>query len=68
MMFIVNIKWTADQEGDDSFSYESLPLAISETEKFLSGRLDKPVSVDVYEAETKFSPNRKHVVSLRILR
>lgn len=66
-MFIVDIKWTEDQTYEDSYSYGTFSLAISETERFLSGRLDRPISIDVYEADFKYS-DRKHVASLRTFR
>lgn len=67
-MYIVNIKWHKDREHDDSFSYDSFPLALKETERYLDGILKKPHSIEVFEGETKHSPNRKLIASLRILR
>jgi hypothetical protein len=66
-MFIVDIIWKIHQDYEDSFSYDSFSLAISETERFLSGRIDKPISINIYESDFKYS-DRKHIASLRVFR
>lgn len=67
-MFVVDIKWNTNEESDDSFSYDSFSLALNETERFLEGRVSKPVSINIFEVKTKFSEDKKLVASLRTLR
>jgi hypothetical protein len=67
-MFIVDIRWDPYQEVEDSFSYDTFSLALNETEKFLLGRLDKPLSINIYESARRFNAERKLIASLRTIK